>query len=197
MGDDRQTPQFPLIHHNVFFSDDYRAEFDSILRDGKAPTQPTVYVCAQDRGDTEIETEHERLLVLSNAPANGDDPSQWNESEMKRCTTATLNLLERSGLTLEIKEVVQTTPADFHRLFPGTGGALYGPRSKGALSVLSRQAASTKIPRLYLAGGSVHPGPGMPMAALSGRLAATQILEDLGSIARSRRGVTTGTTSTG
>ncbi len=189
-----KTRQFPLIHHNVFFSDDYRAEFDTMLRDGKAPTQPTVYVCAQDRADTEIESQNERLLVLSNAPANGDDPSQWNESEKKRCTTAALSLLEKSGLTLDITEQVQTTPADFHRLFPGTGGALYGPRSKGALSVLSRQSAATKIPRLYLAGGSVHPGAGMPMAALSGRLAATQIREDLGSTARSRRAVTTGTT---
>jgi 1-hydroxycarotenoid 3,4-desaturase len=174
---------FPLLHHNVFFSDDYAAEFDAILRRGRVPDEPTIYVCAQDRGDEVREDSEERLLVLANAPATGDDPNEWNPHERERCTTATMSMLQRAGLTLEPAESVQTTPADFHRLFPGTGGALYGPRSKGALSALSRQGASSKIPRLYLAGGSVHPGPGVPMAALSGRLAAAQICEDLGSIA--------------
>jgi 1-hydroxycarotenoid 3,4-desaturase len=173
---------FPLLHHNVFFSDDYAAEFDAILRRGRVPDEPTIYVCAQDRGDDVREDSEERLLVLANAPATGDDPNEWNPYERERCTTATMSMLQKAGLTLEPAESVQTTPADFHRLFPGTGGALYGPRSKGALSALSRQGASSKIPRLYLAGGSVHPGPGVPMAALSGRLAAAQICEDLGSI---------------
>jgi 1-hydroxycarotenoid 3,4-desaturase len=187
---------FPLLHHNLFFSDDYPAEFEALFRHRRAPAEPTVYVCAQDRGDTAIDTAEERLLVLVNAPATGDDPAVWNESEKQRCTTATLTLLRRAGLTLEPSTVVQTTPADFHRLFPATGGALYGPRSKGALSILGRQAALSKVPGLYLAGGSVHPGAGVPMAALSGRLAAERIRADLASIVRSRPAATTGTTST-
>jgi 1-hydroxycarotenoid 3,4-desaturase len=187
---------FPLLHHNVFFSDDYAAEFDTLLRQRRAPGEPTIYVCAQDRGDAPLERESERLLVLSNAPATGDFPSLWNESEKQRCTTAMLNLLRRVGLTLEPTATVQTTPADFHRLFPGTGGALYGPRSKGAFSALSRQGADTAVRGLYLAGGSVHPGAGVPMAALSGRLAASRAREGLGSTVPSRRAATTGTTST-
>jgi 1-hydroxycarotenoid 3,4-desaturase len=187
---------FPLLHHNLFFSDDYPAEFEALMRHRRAPAEPTVYVCAQDRGDAAIDAAEERLLILVNAPATGDDPAAWNESEKERCTTATLTLLRRAGLTLEPSTVVQTTPADFHRLFPATGGALYGPRSKGALSILSRQAALSKLPGLYLAGGSVHPGAGVPMAALSGRLAAERIRADLASIVRSRPAATTGTTST-
>jgi 1-hydroxycarotenoid 3,4-desaturase len=72
-----------------------------------------------------------------------------------------------------------TTPREFEALFPGTGGALYGPRSRGSLSILGRVGAKTRIPGLYLAGGSVHPGAGMPMAVLSGRLAAARALDDL------------------
>lgn len=189
---------FPLLHHNVFFSDDYAAEFEDIFRRSRVPTQPTVYICAQDRADTAIDTDvTERMLVLVNAPATGDEPDRWTESENERCTNATLTLLRRCGLTLETTASVRTTPVDFHRLFPATGGALYGPRSTGALSALSRQGAASKIAGLYLAGGSVHPGPGVPMAALSGRLAAAQICADLGSTVRSRPAAINGTTSTG
>lgn len=186
---------FPLVNHNVFFSDDYAAEFEDLVRRRRVPVAPTVYICAQDRRDDDGDRDEERMLVLVNAPATGDAPQLWNEAEKERCTTATVDLLRRAGLSLEPKATVQTTPADFHRLFPATGGALYGPRSKGASSVLARHGATTKVPGLYLAGGSVHPGPGVPMAGLSGRLAARQIREDLGSTGRSRTAATTGTTS--
>ena len=72
-----------------------------------------------------------------------------------------------------------TTPADFNRMFPATGGALYGRSSHGWTASFQRPGARTRIPGLYLAGGSTHPGPGVPMAALSGRSAAASLIADL------------------
>ena len=72
--------------------------------------------------------------------------------------------------------MVATTPRDFERLFPATGGALYGQASHGWKASFDRPGARTRIPGLYLAGGSVHPGAGVPMATLSGRLAADCLL---------------------
>jgi 1-hydroxycarotenoid 3,4-desaturase len=186
-----------LVHHNVFFSDDYRDEFDALFHRSEVPRQPTVYVCAQDRGDPEISTERERLLVLINAPPTGDVPGRWGEQERQRCTDTTTELLRRAGLTISRTAAEQTTPADFHRRFPGTGGALYGPRSSGPMAILGRSPAASKIPGLYLAGGSVHPGAGVPMAALSGRLAASQARADLALTSPFPMAATSGTTSTG
>lgn len=189
-----------LSHHNVFFSEDYAAEFDSMLGERRrVPDDPTVYVCAQDRGDEASaagDPGDERMLVIVNAPATGDEPERWSNVERKRCEEVTWGRLERSGLSLAVSAGVATTPVELARAFPATGGALYGPRAKGALSSLSRAGSRCKIAGLYLTGGSVHPGPGVPMATLSGRLAAAAVRQDLASTAPSRMAVTAGTTST-
>ncbi|MEM8606177.1 MAG: phytoene desaturase family protein [Myxococcota bacterium] len=187
----------PLVHHNVFFGDHYRREFEQILREERTPDEPTIYVCAQDRGDDDEARAQDRFLVIVNAPATGDQPHPWGEAERTRCTNIMTERLQRLGLTLEMDAVVQTTPMEHHARFPHTGGALYGPRSKGSLSMLNRRGAKTKIPGLYLAGGSVHPGPGVPMATLSGRLAGEQMSADLRLPVPSHPVATTGITSTG
>ena len=81
-------------------------------------------------------------------------------------------------------------------MFPGSGGALYGAATRGWTDSLTRHAARTKLAGLYLAGGSVHPGAGVPMATLSGRYAARSVCEDLASIGRWRPAGTAGGTST-
>jgi 1-hydroxycarotenoid 3,4-desaturase len=80
-----------------------------------------------------------------------------------------------------------TTPREFHRDFPATGGALYGRAGHGWMSTFRRPSSATPVPGLYLAGGSAHPGPGVPMAAMSGRLAAATLLAHLDSTSRSRQ----------
>ncbi len=173
---------FPLERHTVFFSDAYREEFEAILRRRALPARPTVYVCAQDRVGDADPGEDERLLCLVNAPAVGDGPG-LDAREIDACEQATFAQLARCGLTLDRSrhETHRTTPADFHRLFPGTGGALYGQATHGWRSSFSRPGSRSRIPGLYLAGGSVHPGPGVPMAALSGLLAAEVVMQDLAS----------------
>ena len=79
-------------------------------------------------------------------------------------------------MSLQSHNHVRTTPAQFHQLFPATGGALYGQATHGWMSAFARSNSASRIPGLFLAGGSVHPGPGVPMAALSGQLAAEAVM---------------------
>ncbi len=172
---------FPLAHHTVFFSHDYRAEFD-VLDSARMPVAPTTYICAQDRTDTGARdgTGPERVLVLINAPPIGD------RAETAPCLHQTTAHLARSGLDLTLHDPVMTGPAEFARLFPATQGALYGAPTHGPMASFRRPGSRTALPGLYLAGGGTHPGAGVPMAALSGRLAAAAMLTDRGSMARSR-----------
>jgi 1-hydroxycarotenoid 3,4-desaturase len=120
------------------------------------------------------------LLCLVNAPPRGDY-QPFDALEIEQCEEQTFKLLSRCGLDVEMQPEnrVVTTPTQFEQLFPATGGALYGRTSHGWRGPFSRSGPRSRIPGLYLAGGSVHPGPGVPMAAISGRLAAEAVLADL------------------
>jgi 1-hydroxycarotenoid 3,4-desaturase len=192
-----RTQGFPLVRHNVFFSGNYESEFNAI-RNGRLIADPTVYVCAQDRADDDAPiAERERLLALINAPAFGD-ARELTSQEIAECATAMTARLNRCGLQLDSPPQIEhvQTPADFNRLFPATGGALYGRASHGWRASFQRPGVRTKLPGLYLAGGSAHPGPGVPMAALSGWAAANCVLQDLTSRSPSRATGTPGGTST-
>ncbi|MCB1456788.1 MAG: phytoene desaturase, partial [Nitratireductor sp.] len=183
---------FPLAHHTVFFSPDYAREFDCLLQQRQMPNEPTTYLCAQDRDDAgrlspATADGFERLLFIVNAAADGDMTAN-TERETRQWLHTTLDFLEGNGLKIEREtmQVEATGPAAFSRMFPGSGGALYGRASHGWTASFRRPGARTALPGLYLAGGSVHPGPGVPMATLSGMLAAESLLSDRSSTARFR-----------
>ena len=171
---------FGLDHHNVFFESDYPSEFNTLFEKRNVPSKPTVYLCAQDRGPNGSLNGSERLLMLVNAPADGDRQS-WSEDDVARTRDNALAVLERCGLNLGFRDsdCVSTTPNDWHGRFPGSGGSLYGGASHGIWSSFTRPGARSRLKGLYLSGGSVHPGPGVPMATLSGRLAASAVVRDI------------------
>jgi len=193
-----QTDGFPLSHHNVFFSADYAAEFDDLFRRRTMPRGPTVYVCAQDRGAGSGDSceGKERLFCLINAPACGD-LRPLSAPEILECQTRAFTHLAHCGLRLRhpTENPQVTTPRDFNELFPATGGALYGRASHGWKASFDRQPARGRIPGIYFAGGSTHPGPGVPMAALSARLAVASLMADWASTGTSPRVATRGGTS--
>lgn len=170
-----QSEGFPLAHHNVFFGEDYAEEFDAIFRRREICAAPTVYLCAQDRGEASDwdGSGAERFLALINAPADGDH-RPLSPAKLAEQQEHAFRLMAECGLTLRIEQQIVTAPVDFHLLFPATGGALYGRANHGAMGSFKRAGALSALPGLYLAGGSVHPGAGIPMAAMSGRLAAAR-----------------------
>jgi 1-hydroxycarotenoid 3,4-desaturase len=188
---------FPLARHTVFFSGDYRAEFDAIFGRGALPPEPTVYAWAADRRDDgSVPDGDERLMLLANAPAVARAHGMSNHSpylgtpaqastrsddpDLAGYSDRVFSLLARCGLTIDHTEnaCVVTTPQDFARRFPGSAGALYGQPTHGWRASFTRGGARTRLPGLYLVGGGVHPGAGVPMVALSGRLAAEAAIAD-------------------
>ena len=176
-----------LLHHNVFFPTDTRAEFGPLSK-GEMPQTPTLYICAEDRHSPARPLGDERFEIIVNAPA--DHPDQ--PEDFARCQARTFQTLRKQGLwfTPEPGRSALTTPAMLGRLFPGSGGAIYGRSPEGTFATFARPGARTKVAGLYLAGGGAHPGAGVPMAALSGQHAADAVMADL-----TKRGLTSASMS--
>ncbi|MFM1858851.1 MAG: hypothetical protein RL133_351 [Pseudomonadota bacterium] len=190
----------PALHvHNLFFQPNYADEFRSIFQRDQLPERPTLYLNAQDRGfgpEALMSPQGtERLFLLVNAPARGDAATP-HEEDFQQCEERVFQQLQASGLSLRISAQQRATPRTFHSRFSGSGGALYGRAPHGWMSVFQRASSRSRLPGLYLAGGTAHPGAGVPMAALSGRLAAEAVMADRDSTSKSSRVVISGGMST-
>lgn len=163
---------FPELDvHNVFFSDDYRTEFEC-LEYGSIFSDPTVYVNLTSRYCPEDAPEGcENWFTMINAPFNnGQD---WDELIAK----ARVNILAKLKhiLDVDIEPLIECEtvldPRDIEQRTSTHLGALYGTSSNDRMAAFFRHANfSKRISGLYFCGGSVHPGGGIPLALLSAKL---------------------------
>ena len=169
-----------LAHHNIFFADDYMREFNDIFRKGIPPEKPTVYVAITSKSDPDhAPAGCENWFVLVNAPpisARFD----WN-MHAADYRARVLETLAQNGynLTGRIRAERMLTPLDLERMSGAWRGALYGISSNAALNAFRRpNNRCADVPGVYFAGGTTHPGGGVPMVILSGRVAASMVLND-------------------
>ena len=180
LGAKKKFPQ--LAHHNIFFSDDYRAEFDSIFKEKRPAANPTTYVCAASRTDeTQAPAGCENLFVLINAPYTSEQ-TDW-EKEKKSYRDSIIKKLENLGLkdlenSIEFEQII--TPADFEEKYRANRGSIYGVSSNGAFSAFLRPPNQSRdVKNLFFVGGATHPGGGMPLVMLSGKMAADLIQREI------------------
>ncbi|HEV2762989.1 MAG TPA: phytoene desaturase family protein [Pyrinomonadaceae bacterium] len=168
-----------LAHHNIYFSRDYEAEFRTMFDELRPAREPTVYVCAASRTDaSQAPPGRENLFVLVNAPATGgrtrwlDERDAYRDLILRRLEAFGLEVLRAS---VEYEHTI--TPEDFRRTYHAHRGALYGPSSNGLLSAFLRPPNRAPNMRgLYFCGGTTHPGGGIPLVLLSGKMAAEELL---------------------
>ncbi|MFP4176176.1 MAG: phytoene desaturase family protein [Candidatus Brocadiia bacterium] len=170
LGTDRRYPQ--LSHHNFFFSRHPRHHFQQVFHDKVLPEDPTVYVVASSRTDPSQAPEGcENIKVLPHIPYIQDRP--FIDDDYPQLRSRVLTKLERMGLTdLRNHIIVEDmwTPEDIRDHYYSNKGAIYGVVSDRKLNHgFKAPKRSADYDNLYFVGGSVNPGGGMPMAALSGQ----------------------------
>ena len=163
--------------HNIFFSDDYEREFTDIFEEMRCPDDPTIYVNITSKVTTEdAPLGGENWFVLVNAPhVAGQD---WHEVAQKTRKRVISTIGDRLGGNIEDSIAVEDvmTPMDIQERTGSTKGSLYGISSNSKLAAFLRHSnRNRRYNGLYHCGGSVHPGGGMPLVVLSGKIAADSI----------------------
>ena len=168
-----------LLQHNILFSRAYRQEFAEIFQQRCAPEDPTVYVAITSRVDPEDAPPGcENWFVLLNMPYLA--PGQNWPATVEGMRERVLEKLRNHGLDVAEKIVSERvlTPEYFADRFASNRGSIYGISSNSRSTAFRRPAnRSRDIRGLYFAGGACHPGGGIPLVLLSGKMAAELLLE--------------------
>lgn len=164
--------QFPELDlHNIFFSDNYRAEFDHLAR-GAIYEDPTVYVNITSKytpGDAPPGCEN--WFTMINVPY--DAGQDWDAliAAARRQVLAKLSRILGRDIAALIEREAQLDPRSIESRTGSHLGALYGTSSNDRMAAFMRHANfSRRIKNLYFCGGSVHPGGGIPLSLLSARI---------------------------
>ncbi|MFG2245957.1 phytoene desaturase family protein [Spirillospora sp. NPDC048823] len=167
-----------LPHHSVLFSADYRREFGDIFQRREPPRDPTVYIgCSAVDDPAQAPPGAENQVMLVNVPAG--DPGRWPMTPEDYGELVLERLAQRGhDLAGRLRFMELFTPADLRDRYGAPGGAIYGTAYGGRAAPLRRPGNRGPRRGLYLVGGSVHPGGGLPLVAMGGRIVASLVQQD-------------------
>ncbi|RSK48137.1 phytoene desaturase [Hymenobacter rigui] len=174
----RRFPELGV--HNIFFSQDYKREFEAIFQEKTVSDDPTVYVnITSGHTPTDAPAGHENWFVMVNVPHDQGQP--WPEL-VARTRTAVLRRVSQA-LGTEVGTLIQAEhvwdPPGIEARTSSFGGALYGSSSNNTLAAFLRHPNfSGQLEGLYFCGGSVHPGGGIPLCLLSARIVSSLIMNE-------------------
>ena len=163
--------------HNILFSEDYKAEFDAVFNKNTVSNDPTVYLNITSKEEkSDAPTNHENWFVMVNVPSNtGQDWDEIIKRTKQNIIKKVSRILKKDIEPLIIYESI-LDPRKIEANTQSYQGALYGASSNNKYAAFLRHPNfSQKIKNLYFCGGSVHPGGGIPLCLLSGKIVADLI----------------------
>ena len=178
-GIKKEFPELQL--HNIFFSNDYKSEFEDLFDRKTISNDPTIYINITSKMETgQAPAGKENWFVMINAPANMKQ--DWDALK-QQCRQSVIKKLNRMLSTdvesyVEVEETLD--PVKIEEQTSSYMGALYGTSSNSRMAAFLRHANfSSTIRGLYFAGGTVHPGGGIPLCLKSARLVSELIKSDV------------------
>ena len=166
-----------LQHHTLFFDEDLGLHANEIYKDKRWPTKPLFYVCCPSRTDLSVAPDgHENLFLLMPLAAGLEDTEPQREKYfqiMIRRLQKYIGVDFTEAIDFKHSYCINDFVSDYNS-FRGNGYGLANTLRQTAL--LKPKMRNKKISNLFYAGQMTVPGPGVPPALISGKLAATQLI---------------------
>ena len=178
-------PYKALGPHTLFLADDFRANFDEIIRDLTIPNNPSLYIHAPARLDPAMAPAGQDTLIaiVPVGHMNGRQDQDWKGliKQARQAVFSRLELLGINDLQAHIKFETCFTPLSWRRRYNLVKGSTHGLcHNLLQLGYFRPGNRHQRYHNLYFVGASTHPGTGMPTALVSARLVAQRLGEDLG-----------------
>ena len=166
--------------HNILFSQNYKNEFEDIFDKKISPNDPTVYIYISskfNKNHSPNETENWFVMVNSSYISN----QNWGEEISKTRQRILKKINDFLGIDLNDKILFEKvlSPFEIEKQTNSYRGSIYGISSNNKYAAFLRHPnRSKKYKGLYFCGGSAHPGGGIPLVILSGKIAAESLIKD-------------------
>lgn len=170
-----------LAHFNSFLPDEPMAEMDAVFRRGVPAEDPVIGVTCQSVTEPSCAPPgHSNLFVMTSPPALGDG-FVWTGENTAAYRARVLDLLEKrcglAGLRERIVCEQVWTPQTFANRYGAFRGSLYGLSSNNWRQAFLRPPNRAQgVDNLFFVGGGTHPGGGLPLVTLGGKIVAEAVL---------------------
>ncbi len=158
--------------HNILFSNVYEQEFKELFEQKTCPKDPTIYIYISSKyNKAHSPKDMENWFVMINAPYNSNQ--NWKEEIENSRRRIIKKIKDVLHIELEDKVLFEKvmSPIDIENNTSSFKGGLYGISSNNkSAAFLRQQNRSKEIEGLYFCGGSAHPGGGIPLVLLSGKI---------------------------
>ena len=178
LGVDKQLPN--LLHHTLFFDEDFNIHAKEIYEEPQWPTKPLLYTSATSKTDPGVAPEGKENLVIliPVAPGLEDSPEireRYFDMAMDRLEQFTGTDI-RNHLIVKKSFAHKDFIADYHS-FKGNAYGLANTLLQTA--ILKPSLKNKHLKNLYYTGQLTVPGPGVPPSLISGEVVAREIAKEM------------------
>lgn len=169
-----------IQHHTLFFENELFQHSMEIYKNPRWPTKPLFYVCCPSQSDESVAPPgHENLFLLMPIAPGLEDSAELRETYFKMMISRLQNHIgEDISASIDYKE--SYCVSDFVADYNSYKGNAYGlANTLMQTAVLKPKIRNKKISNVFYTGQLTVPGPGVPPALISGKIAAGQVLKHL------------------
>ncbi len=158
--------------HNILFSENYEEEFDTIFSKKSMYPDPTIYInITSKHTPSDAPPGCENWFAFINVPNNSGQDWDLFITEARENMIQKINKVLKTDIRPLIESEMVFDPRVIENRTSSAFGAIYGNSSNNKFAAFLRHANFSKdIKNLYFCGGSVHPGPSIPLCLLSAKI---------------------------